>query len=65
MNKLAEEALLTESDHIRTHRRWAVTILALYGIIVSIGIMATLVHRSLIVDAKPSAIRVATRTSIP
>lgn len=44
---------LTESEHTRTHRRWAVTVLALYGIMVSVGIMGTLVHRSWIGDAKP------------
>ena len=55
---------MSESEHIRTHRRWAGTVLALYGIIVSVGIMATLVHRSWTADAKPPAMQLAAQASI-
>jgi hypothetical protein len=56
MNKPAEAIPMTErtaeSEHIRTHRRWARAVLALYGIVVSIGIIATLVHGSMIADSR-------------
>jgi hypothetical protein len=64
MKKLADATSLTESEHIRTHRRWASTVLALYGIIISVGFMATLVHKSWIVDARPPAIQVAAQSPI-
>jgi hypothetical protein len=63
MSKLAGAILSTENtaafeaEHTRTHRRWASTVLALYGVIISVGIMATLVHRSWIVDAGPPALQ--------
>ena len=54
MNKPAEAIPMTEStaesEHTKTHRRWAKAVLALYGIVISIGIIATLVHRSMITD---------------
>jgi hypothetical protein len=61
MNKPAEAIPRTESiaesEHTRTHRRWARAVLALYGIVVSIGIIATLVHRSMIADSRPPPIQ--------
>jgi hypothetical protein len=65
MNNLAEVIPVTESntafqsEHTRTHRRWAKTVLGLYGIIVSIGILATLAHRSMIVESTPPATHLA------
>jgi membrane protein YdbS with pleckstrin-like domain len=70
MSKLAEAIPSTENtaafqaEHVRTHRRWAATVLALYGIIVSVGIMATLAHKSWIVDVRPPAMQVATQSPI-
>jgi hypothetical protein len=33
-----------QREHWRTHRRWVATVLALYGGLVSIGIIATVIH---------------------
>ena len=43
-----------ESEHARTHRRWAGTVLAVYGVIVAVGITATLIHKSIVVDQAPA-----------
>jgi hypothetical protein len=58
MSNLAEVIPTTEStpafeaEHARTHRRWAGAVLALYGMIITVGIVATLMHSSWIVDAR-------------
>ena len=70
MSKLVEAIPSTENiaafqaEHARTHRRWASTVLALYGMIITFGIMATLVHKSWIVDARSPAIQVAAQSPI-
>lgn len=71
MNKLGEAVQMIEntaafeSEHTRTHRRWASTVLALYGLIVSIGIIATLVHSSIIVDSKAPAMQIQAKAQMP
>jgi hypothetical protein len=44
MKEASEE---DQQEHRRTHQRWVTTVLALYGGLVSIGIIATVVHRSM------------------
>jgi hypothetical protein len=71
MSKMAESMSMTENtaafeaEHVRTHRRWASTVLALYGLIVSIGIIATLVHSSTIVNSKAPAMQLQARAQTP
>ena len=52
------------SEHTRTHRRWAVAVLALYGIVLSIGMVATLVHRSWVEDARLPAMQLKAEAPI-
>lgn len=71
MNKLANAISMSESktafeaEHTRTHRRWATTVLTLYGLIVSIGIMATLVHSSIIVGSVSPAMQLQAKAQLP
>ena len=51
------------SEHMRTHRRWARTVLALYGALVVVGLMATLVHQSIIAKSSRSEMQVALQKS--
>ena len=70
MKEQAEATAMTlrraafESEHARTHRRWVRTVLALYGLIVSIGIIATLVHGSMIQGSKPAAMQLQAKAQI-
>jgi hypothetical protein len=68
MNKPAESIPMTEStaesEHLRTHRRWATAVLGLYGIVVSIGIIATLVHGSMIADSILSPIQLQAKAQM-
>lgn len=43
----------------RTHRRWVAAVLALYGVLVSIGIIATAVHRAIVSQSTWSAVAVS------
>ena len=69
MNKLAvpmiENTAAFEAEHTRTHKRWARTVLSLYGLIVSIGIIAALVHSSIIVDSKAPAMQLQAKAQMP
>ncbi len=70
MNKLGEtvptieNTAAFESEHTRTHRRWASTVLALYGLIVSLGIIGSLVHSLIIADSKPPPMQLQTKAPI-
>jgi hypothetical protein len=68
MNKPAEAIPMTErtaeSEHTRTHRRWTKAVLALYGIVVSIGIIATLVHGSMVADSRLAPIQLQAKAQM-
>jgi hypothetical protein len=49
------------AEHMRTHRRWARTVLALYGALVVVGLLATLAHQSIIASANHPEVQVASR----
>ena len=43
-------------EHWRTHKWWVATVLVLYGGLVSIGIIATVVHRSVVSQSSRPAV---------
>lgn len=45
-----------QQEHWRTHKRWVATVLALYGGLVSIGIVATVVHQSMVSQSSRPAV---------
>ena len=63
MSRLTDTKLLTDStaafeaEHARTHWRWAIAVLALYGMVGSIGIGAALMQKSTTADAAPPAMQ--------
>ena len=63
MSTLTDTKPMTDStaafddEHARTHWRWAIAVLALYGMVGSIGIGAALMQRSTTADAAPPAMQ--------
>ena len=51
----------SRAEHRRTHRRWARTVLALYGALVVVGLLATLAHQSVIANSANPDLQVASR----
>jgi hypothetical protein len=52
--RAAEASAQCRYGRRRPHARWVVAVLALYGALVSIGIIATLVHRAMVSQADRS-----------
>ena len=55
---------ITLAEHSRTHRRWARTVLALYGALVVVGLLATLTHQSILAGPGGSEMQVASRKAV-
>jgi hypothetical protein len=51
----------TLAEHRRTHWRWARAVLALYGALVVVGLLATLAHQSMIANPNSPEVQVASR----
>ena len=69
MNNSHDEVDTTAADtslaeHTRTHRRWARAMLALYGALVVVGLLATLAHQSVISDPNSPEVQVASRRAV-
>lgn len=54
--RTTEASVECQREHERTHKRWVATVLALYGGLVSIGIIAIVVHRSIVSQSSRPAV---------
>jgi hypothetical protein len=54
----------TLAEHRRTHRRWARTVLALYAVLVAVGLLVTLAHQSIIASSGGPEMQVASRKAV-
>jgi hypothetical protein len=57
--RAAEASAQCRYERRRPHTRWVVAVLALYGALVSIGIIATMVHRAMVSQADRSGAEVS------
>ena len=46
----------SQPEYRRTHKRWVVTVLAIYGALVFIGVIATVAHRSMLSQSSHPAL---------
>jgi hypothetical protein len=71
MSKMIEKAPMATgassfvSEHARMHNRWAGVVLALYCVLVLVGLLATAIHRSLVSDSGHPASQTASERSAP
>jgi hypothetical protein len=58
------DADTSPAEHMRTHRRWARTVLALYGALVVVGLLITLAHQSIVTNSNGPEMQVASRKAV-
>jgi hypothetical protein len=71
MSKIVEKAPMVTgtssflSEHTRLHNRWAGVVLALYCALVLVGLVATVIHRSLVLDSGHPAMQTGVERLTP